>query len=438
MVAALYRRSPLGKRQLLKAARHVVACRKTPGFDGLRPQALHGKALGLFVSEVHRRLAQGTWRPRCARTGRMKRAGQSDRIHAISTLADAVVLRAATDGLAHVWKALPASIVGGRPDGNHHHLVDAVTRFLMKGGRYIFRFDIKGAFANAAFDKAIERLRGMTDRQDMVDVIVRWRKKQGTRFEGLVEGAPFAPLLLAVLLGDAARVLELLDGTLRIWLDDGVFTAPNEETALEAERLLRLHLKEVDLGLHPKKTGQHVHDSNSSTASSFHFLGFRWRGWTTEPLPKDVDAVLDELHALAASPETRNRIGERWSGWVSAIARWDSRLQVLDDVDVRFTKEIGEPWFPWGPYDSLVARAEGVALRGRQERPRARWLHAPGTSGSSDVGKRLRAGAVPGTASPWASTAGEATSIPTHSNAAEAPGAGMGLAPGAGRTHGAA
>jgi len=440
------KRSPIGKRQLLRAARHVLGQREVPGLDGVEPETLTGKALGTFITELHQMMRDGRWHPYRAKKGFLPRPGKSPREHAISTLRDAVVLRAATAALADVWTKLPSSIVGGRPKGNYQHLISAVTSFFMKGGGWVLRFDIKGAFGNAPFDMAIEKLRSLTHRQDVVDLLVSWRSKQGQHFEGLVEGAAFAPLLLAVLLSDAATAIGKLDGKLLVWLDDGVFLARNEETVIEAERLLRFHLKEAGgMELHPDKTGQHQFVPGTNQLSPFHFLGVRWRASQTEPLPEGVEDIFATLHEVAADEDRRGELAERWAGWVAAVARWDSRLEVLAVIDDRFTKEIGNKHPLLGPFESLVASAKNaagqaqgknVALRG-QQRSRARWLRLPGTSGTGSKRRwsAFQGGAVPGTASGrGSSTSSTDLGISTHSSATGAPGVGVGLAPGASST----
>lgn len=425
--------SPLSKRQLLRAARHVRKYRSAPGYDGVSPEELKGKKLGMFVTKLHQSLRDGR-KPRRARKGLLPRPGKAPREHAIANLGDAVVLRAVAEALEEVWGNLPNSIVGGRPGGNRHDLITVVSKFIAKGEGWLLRFDIKSAFASASFDKAIARLRLLTDRQDLVDLIVRWRNKQGRHFEGLVEGAAHAPLLLAVMLANVASTIEKLIGTsLLIWLDDGIFIARDRAQVVEVERLLRQGLKEAGgLELHPDKTGIHRFDPTDHRPSAFHFLGVRWRGWYTEPLPEAVDGLLAALHQMVLRDE-RGALAATWDGWVASVVRRDSREDVLADIDERFEAEIGSKQWPWGPFTSLVATSNSVALRGPRS-PRARWLYQPGTSGagSRTMWNGVRAGAASCT-TPATSPTGSlpAPAITTQSSATGAPGAGMGLASGA-------
>lgn len=427
-------RSPLSKRQLLRAAHHVISHRKAPGYDGVRPEELKGKRLGLFVTELHRNLRDCLWKPSRARKGELLRPGKPPREHAIATLADAVVLRATVEALDGVWLKLPKSIVGGRPGGNHQHVITTVSGYIAGGAGSTFRFDLSSAFASASFDEAIERLCLLTERHDLVGLIVRWRKKQGDHFGGLVEGAAYAPLLLAVLLADAVIAMEKLPGIVRLWLDDGIFLARDRATALKAKRLLVEKLKQAGrLKLHPKKSGVHSFNPSDQRPTKFNFLGVAWKGWLTVPLAEGVESIFSDLHQMVARDE-RGALAESWAGFVASVVRGNSCEDVLSEIDERFETEIGSTSWPWGPFESLVGREQVVALRERRG-SQTRWMYRPGTSGA---GRRpqvrgLKVGAVPGTAAYVLSSTAFLTDldIPTQSSATGAPEAGMVLASGA-------
>ena len=361
--------SPFTHRELRRAAGHLAARRVAPGLDGMAPSDLSAADYGKLTTKVYALLRGNRWRPYRARRGLVPRPGKAPRLHCISTMRDAVVLKAAADVLGSIWDHLHQAFAGGRPCGSYRPIIEAISRFIAEGGGRVFRFDLQGAFANADFDKAIRLLRVLTDRQDVVDLIARWRAAQGRAFPGLVEGSPVAPLLLAVLLNDAAAALATF-GDVYIWIDDGIVLCRDEAAARAAEQAMRDELEKVGgLKLHPRKTGVHPASRATSQPSDWDFLGFRWRRWLAEPLPKAVEKLLSRVEADFRRRTKAADIRESIEGWLAYYAV----------PNVYGIGEVEDRLWPWGPFRPLTSSHLTVALRGPRG-PRARRYTVPGVS----------------------------------------------------------
>ena len=318
-------RPPLHRGSIDTAMAWVVTHRTAAGIDGVLPARFRNpKKRANECRIIFETLRDGTYRFHRAREGRLKRRGKRPRTHAIATLRDAVVLRAISIELRTVWDQLPACIVGHRPGTNHRKVVAAISRFLLAGSGWILRFDLKGAFAEASFGRAIEILATLTDRHDLIKLIVNWRKAVGPKFKGLVEGASIAPLLLAVLLGVAVIPhLEHLGGLLVIWADDGWFGLATREQVDEAQRVLDQRLVEVGLKCHPQKTGIYEIDPTHTGPSPWSFIGFQYRMWKPIPSLAARTSLVDELEALAVKDEVAMMRELAW-GWARHFAPGDA------------------------------------------------------------------------------------------------------------------
>jgi hypothetical protein len=131
-------------------------------------------------------------------------------------------------------------------------------------------------------------------------LIKEWRAAVGPRFEGLVEGSPISPLLLAVLLADhVVPNLKMAGGLLVIWGDDGLLMVRDRATVDAAYEQLISDLKEIDLRVHPKKTGIHELNPIDLAPTSWSFIGFAFRSWKPVPSAAALAALVDKMEALA-------------------------------------------------------------------------------------------------------------------------------------------
>jgi hypothetical protein len=264
----------------------VLTHRTAAGIDEVVPQDLLDDPKKRIdeCRIICRLLRDGRYRFFRGRMGVQRRKGKSNRIHAIATIRDAVVLRAISVELRAVWDELPRAIVGHRPGTNYVAVLAAISQFIVGGPGWVLRFDLKGAFASAAFDRAIKILARRTKRKDLIPLIQSWRATVGAKFAGLVEGSPVAPLLLAVLLADhVVPHLELAGGLLVIWGDDGLLMVRDRATVDAAYEQLVVDLDQIDLKCHPKKTGIHELDPTTAEPTPWPFIGFQFRLW--QPIP---------------------------------------------------------------------------------------------------------------------------------------------------------
>jgi len=366
-------RSPFSRRQLIQAAQHVVSQRRVPGIDGLWPQQLDGKRVGQLCQQLHQMLAGGRWKPMPARRGILLRRGKSSRLHAIATMRDAIVQRAALTALADVWKALPPEILGGRPGGKPQTIVHAIGSFLATGGGWVVRCDCRGAFANAPFDDALGRARALTNQREALELLAQWRAAQGDKFRGLVEGSTAAPLLLATLLKDTVVALRRF-GVVLVWMDDAIVLCRSEDDAREAHETLVAELDKVKLKPHPKKTGVYQAEPSRPEPTEWNFVGFRFRGWLPEPTPEAVQGLFDEVSCFVESNRL-DQVTAHVKGWLAYFALPNAHQAALSEVESRL--------WPWGPFASpkvATNSRKGAVLRG-PVRPRAGRLQLPGVSG---------------------------------------------------------
>lgn len=177
--------APLSKRELRKALRWVVARRMVNAYDyeidvtALRESPSEQQKM---VAKAHYYLRRGTYKFAGARRGTTITNTGKVRHHAICPIRDAMVLRAITHALQHVWSRLPVCLMGGRPETSQEAAVARVTEFRRRGRGYIVRWDIKAAFASTAWDRGIEIIERLSGRPDLVALLEDWRQRQGNRW----------------------------------------------------------------------------------------------------------------------------------------------------------------------------------------------------------------------------------------------------------------
>lgn len=384
--------APFSRRAVREAADWVADHRTVGGYDGLTPRHLSdGRRRGRYATLIYELLRGGRWAAEVARRGEQPRPGKEPRVHAILTMRDAIVMRAATVTLFDVWRRIPASIVGGRPCGDPGAVVDDVTRYMMAGGGYGLRFDIQSAYASAPCEFAYERLRLLSDRHDVIDLMEQWRRRQGDRFAGLVEGCPQGPLLLAVLLREAAAELEALGGgvLVRLWLDDGVVLARDEETTGRARTIIERHLTALGMRLHasPEKTCTFSWGWRA-VECDWHFLGTRRSG----PFPVPTDHAIEHLLGLPAELYRAGKaahIEAAMRSWAAYYLRTETPEHILAELDELLRLHVVPDYGLIAPIPSLVTlqKTRSSALRGVKA-PRA-VVQYLGTSGGGRRGTRF-------------------------------------------------
>lgn len=381
--------SPVSRKTLRQATDWVADHRQVGGHDGLTPEQLRdGRRRGRYSTLIYELLRGGRWAAEVARRGEQPRPGKKPRVHAILTIRDAIVMRAATAALSDVWRHIPASIVGGRPQGDAGAVVDEVTTFMLAGSGYGFRFDIQSAYATAPCEVAFERLRRLTDRHDLIDLMVAWRRRQGGRFEGLVEGCPQGPLLLAVLLSETAEELEKLGGGVlaRLWLDDGIVLARDAETTQKAKGVVERGLAPLGMKIHPSPEKTCAFEWGRAAApSDWNYLGFRRSGALPVPLSESIAEVVG-MPARLYREGKANIIEAAVTSWAAYNLREHTPHLVAKALDDRFRREVLPDFGLIACIPSFVAlqNSKSSALRGANA-PRAVVTY-PGTSGGGKKG----------------------------------------------------
>lgn len=207
------------------------------------------------MRELHRQIRQGCLWWSGARVGHMPRPPKPPREHAIPTLRDGVVLRAAAYRLGHErWPVISPSIVGGRPGVAIRTVVDAVSSSLTPGC-WVLRWDIQKAFYSVNLDDALDALLDGHADPRLAELVAGWYRRQRGRFGGLAEGSPVSPLLLAALL-DATLVPVLGPHAAwsRIWVDDGISVLDSERDAHELRANVERALRRSDACSSPRPT----------------------------------------------------------------------------------------------------------------------------------------------------------------------------------------
>lgn len=334
MIRSGQQESLLSRRELADSAWHVLRHRRAAGFDGVAPHDLDQAQADRLVREVHRIVNHGEVRWSGARVGRAPRPPKPPRVHAITTLRDGIVLRAAVNKIgAARWPHISPIVVGGRPGGSVRAIVHDLSSLLVDGC-WVLRWDIENAFSSAPFSIAFDDMVSHDVDPRLGELVTGWHRRQGRRFGGLIEGSPAGPLMLAALL-DARLVPYLknhVDKT-RVWLDDGITVCDSEDEANTVRMLVQSALSALGMTLNATKTGVHRHDG--SALSSWNFLGLRWRGNAPQVDPTTVEHVLGECRhvvdtvddPLRALEKVRRRL-EPWLGYYRTVLD-DSVLEAL-------------------------------------------------------------------------------------------------------------
>lgn len=327
-------RRPVSRGGLRTAAEQVLADRQAAGIDGVDPEFIRGdpKARHQLLRRAYDLLARGAYEFLPARVGLLPRPGKEPRKHGIATVSDAIVLRTILDALAEVWDALPSCLVGGRPGADHRDVIRSVSQFLAGGPCFGLRYDVRQAFASAPFGRAIEALRALTMRQDLVELLVRWRRAQPDELAGLVEGSAVAPLLLAVLLGtEVVPHLPRVDRHV-VWLDDGLVLSRDPAVVVEVERVLVHRLGQIGgMKLHPTKTTPITFAATGWSTTPWSFLGWAWRGWQAVPSDETIGTLLTELDEMAITARSAD-IPAKLRGWGGHFGVGQP-VDLLDDLD---------------------------------------------------------------------------------------------------------
>ncbi len=404
------KRSPIAFAAIKRAMEWILTHRSAAGVDGVFPKRfLDDRALRLKECRlIHRLLRDGRYRFLPPRRGLLPREGKAPRVHAISTLRDAIVLRSITVELREVWALLPREITGHRPGADYRADLARISRFIADGPGWVLRFDVEQAFGSASFERAIEILCTLSKRHDLIHLIVAWRKAVGTRFEGLVEGAPIAPLLLAVLLGvEVMPHLLAIDGVHCLFADDGLSMVRTRAAIEEAQRQLDHHLARIGLRCHPEKTGIYELDAKAEAPTPWQFIGFSFRLWQPIPCAAAREDLLAQLEPLANRNQAR-AIARVVKGW-GAYFGVSQPLDVFADLDTEMLARFG---YVTKRLPSLVADVRRQAALRAPSGARTGTAKGPGVPSSTSGGVWRGRFRSPATSNKVASTSETTTSDP--------------------------
>ncbi len=348
--------SSFSPQELRDALAHVIRG-NAAGIDGVKPRELRpGPGVSerlararceAIVRTALRHLEEGAYHFKPVISMKIPAGKGKVREIFVPTVQDRMVLRAGALAVADAWDALPGSVLGGRPGASVAGAIKEATAILENGPWHVLKVDVQRAFPSARPAVALDVLRGLTGRGDIIDLFEKFYAEQGERVSGLGAGIAFAPLALAALIGIRVvpALMNVADHVI-VWFDDALVFVRDRDGVVAAEDILKGRLGSLGMSLHPQKTMTLWCDPDDGPGSppggieDLRFLGWAWVACYPIPSPENQERIAGQVLECVKAGAVKDAIAAMrgWAAFFKDGADWPA----FGDADIQIAEFLAE------------------------------------------------------------------------------------------------
>ena len=350
--------SILGRENMNRAYKQVVANKGAPGVDGMSVGQLRGY-LGRHWPKIEEALLNGSYEPMPARRKEIDKPDGGVRLLGIPTVLDRLIQQAIAQILEKVWDhTFSESSFGFRAGRSQHEAIEQCCSHVRSGLRYGVDIDLSKFFDRVNHDRLMSRLaRKIRDKRALR--LIRKYLQCGVMIEGVhvgtiegtPQGGPLSPLLSNIVLDELDKELEKRALKFVRYADDCVIYVASKRAG---ERVMRSVSKFITRRLRLR-----VNEEKSSVGRpwSAKYLGLSMTNSRTKPkirlhwkTPQRFKERIRELtrrtigRSLSRVIEELNQFLRGWWGYFSIIESHSKLAGIENWIRRRLRSLLWKQW----------------------------------------------------------------------------------------------
>lgn len=253
----------LSRRNLLEAARHVIANQGSPGIDGMRTSELAGR-VNFYVDRLRAEMRNGKYTPRAILGVSIPKANGKTRLLGIPTVLDRLLQQAVNQAISGKFEIeFKEHSYGFRPKRNAHQAINRAMKNIHDGYDRIIDIDLKNFFDEVDHGILLTLLYRKVQCPKTLKLIRQWLRtpmeingKLVKRRKGIPQGSPLSPLLSNIMLNELDAELEKRKHRYVRYADDFSIYVKSRASAHRVGKSIYLFLKDrLKLPINKEKSG---------------------------------------------------------------------------------------------------------------------------------------------------------------------------------------